>query len=228
VDSIWVSEVFGPLPIHARVAIYRLEAQIHNVTCSVLSNEVVVIVQAILDHTRWNHSIVLPIRRQLLPTPTHINDESILVTRTYITRELIVRVHTEVGIIVVNIPAHDAIRKVLGANFAMRSALADMMEITRRKEPMLVADNVIANDIVCHPHHVNTNAFARLCSLNFAIRAIWTATARGWVPIWAYDGIITDGVVHLVPIFNIDTHTPVHPKYVGVYKSSVSAMDGDG
>jgi hypothetical protein len=225
--SCGVGKVLGPLPIHTCITVHCLEADVRNVSCCILADEVIVPIEAILHFARWYDAVIPPIRGHFLPTLIHVDDVSILVSLPHVPRVLVVRVCSKVRAVVIHVSTKYTIWKMFGAHLAICCPLAKVVKVPRREKSMLVAYDVVANDIVGHADSINTDALASVGALVDAAWSLGTTTAKFIVPPLADDSIVADHVVHLVAIFDVDADTSVLPKHVGIGQTSVSSMDGD-
>lgn len=225
--SIWVGKVLRPLPIHTCVTSRCSETDERDVSSCVLANKVIVPIKAILYLTGRDDPIISTVRSDLLPTLVHVDDISILVSLAYIPRVLIVCVRTKIRAIVVHVSTEDAIGEMFGAHLAICFSLAEMMQVPRREKTMLMADDMVSDDIVGHTDCVDTDTFTGIGTLDDAARSLRATSAKRIMPPLTDDGVVADYVVHLVAILNVDADAAVLPQHVGIDQTFVSSMYGN-
>jgi hypothetical protein len=229
VYRIRVSKVLRTLPIHSRIAIEHLEANVCNIASSVLAYEIVIVIKMVLNFARWYSTIIGSVVGHLHPASTHIDDEAVLVARPNIPRILVVYVRAEVRMVMCHIPTHDTKWSMFWTHVTVRSALSQRVQVSRSEESMLVANHMIIYEVVCHTDGVNCHTLTgSIRPSHSTIRTHGPSLTNIIIPIRTNNRIITDSVVHLVTILDIDTYTSAHPEHICVHYRPVRTMHCNG
>mmetsp|Transcript_75983 Transcript_75983/g.222738 ORF Transcript_75983/g.222738 Transcript_75983/m.222738 type:complete len:318 (+) Transcript_75983:909-1862(+) len=207
-----VSKVLGLLPVHRVGVVHADIPHVRDVAARVLPDEHVVPIKLVLDLVCGHDSVVFPGLRELAASPcdvaVHISQQS--------PRILVVNVHAKAIVVMVHVAFDGAKWRVLGADAARSDPLAVREDPAGRPDAVLVARDVVADEVVGHAHHVDAG--------KGSLKEPWHRTRL--IP-GTNHCIVANDVVHLVSILNVDAYGCRVPKDVLVHQAFVGSVDCD-
>jgi hypothetical protein len=127
----------------------------------------------------------------------------------------------------IHVTTEDTIWKMFGTHPAIRCPLAKVVEVPRSEQAMLVAHDVVPDEIIRHTNDIDTDTLASICTFDDAGWALGPTSAKSIIPHFAYDSIVANHIIHLITILNIDANTSILPEHVRIGQTFVSSVDGD-